>query len=236
MNGPLWNRTLHMLQPRRLGAVVLVGTVALAAAGCSTSTPRAGAAASRLSSSADARSSAPTPALKLDSLDGVDTAVQINANTLAALTSLTVTVTPTGKAKATTTYQPAGFDFPITGGNVKVFVKGEVDPYVQGIIHHDGSGLMFAAGGKTLTVENFDVDLGTSMLMASVNGSTAGKIPLFFLDGSGLQITKDAAGHAKLDGTKVELTAESAAALNKTFSVTAFQPRLLIGIAHITVR
>ena len=28
--------------------------------------------------------------------------------------------------------------------------------------------------------------------------------------------------------------AEAAAALNKTFSVTAFQPRMLIGIAHIT--
>jgi len=72
--------------------------------------------------------------------------------------------------------------------------------------------------------------------MASVNGSNAGKIPLFFLDGSGLQITKDAAGHAKLDGIKVELTAQAAAALNKTISVTAFQPRLLIGSAHITVR
>jgi hypothetical protein len=235
MNGPLWNRTHHMLQPRGLGAVVLLGTVALAAAGCSTSTPSTGAATSRLSSSADARSSAPTPALELDSLDGGDTAVQLDANTLAALTSLTVTVTPTGKAKATTTYQPATFDFPITGGNVKVFTKGEVDPYVQGIIHHDGSGLMFAAGGKTLTVENFDADPGTSMLMASVKGST-GKIPLFFLDGSGLQITKDAAGHAKLDGTKVELTAQAAAALNKTFSVTAFQPRLLVGSAHIAIR
>ena len=235
-----------MRSTRTLAGVALAGTIALGAAACgssstgssSSSSPSSSAAApSSSSSSASASASAsPTPAAEIASLKGVDTAVQVDAKTLAALTSLKVTVTPTGKAKPTTTYKPATFDFPITGGNVKVFAKGQVDPYVQGIIHHDGSGLMFAAGGKTLTVENFDVDLGTSMLMASVNGSTAGKIPLFFLDGSGLQITKDAAGHAKLDGTKVELTAESAAALNKTFSVTAFQPRLLIGIAHITVR
>ncbi len=94
-------------------------------------------------------------------------------------TSLEVTVTPTGTAKATTTYAPATFDFPITGGHVKVYNKGEVTPYVQGIIHHDRSGRQFAAGGKTLTVENFDIDPGTSMLMASVKGMS-GKIPLFF--------------------------------------------------------
>ena len=228
-----------MRSTRTLAGVALAGTVALGAAACGSSSTGTSSSSSASSSAAAAPSSAsasasPTPAAEIASLKGVDTAVQVDAKTLAALTSLKVMVTPTGKAKATTTYKPATFDFPITGGNVKVFAKGEVDPYVQGIIHHDGSGLMFAAGGKTLTVENFDVDPGTSMLMASAKGSSGAKIPLFFLDGSGLQITKDAAGHAKLDGTKVELTAESAAALNKTFSVTAFQPRMLIGIAHIT--
>jgi len=224
-----------MLQARGFGAVALAATVTLTAAGCSTnmSTPSAGAAASSLSSSPDLRSSAPTPALKVDALDGVETAVQVDTNTLAALTALKVTVTPTGKAKATTTYKAATFNFPITGGNVKVYAKGAVDPYVQGVIHHDGSGLEFAAAGKNLTVENFDVNPGTSMLTASVNGMR-GKIPLFFLDGSNLTITKDAAGHGKLDGAKVELTAEAAAALNETFGVTAFQPRLLVGVAHIT--
>jgi len=48
-------------------------------------------------------------------------------------------------------HAPATFDFPITGGHVKVYNKGEVTPYVQGIIHHDRSGRQFAAGGKTLT-------------------------------------------------------------------------------------
>jgi len=222
---------------RILAGVALAGSVAISAAACGSSSTgnssNTSSAPSSSSSSASSPSSSPTPAAEIASLKGVDTAVQVDAKTLAALTSLKVKVTPTGKAKATTTYKPATFDFPITGGNVKVFAKGSVDPYVQGIIHHEGSGLQFAAGGKTLTVENFDVDPGTSMLMASVKGMS-GKIPLFFLDGSGLEITKDSEGHAKLDGTKVELTAEAASALNKTFSVTAFQPRMLIGIAHIT--
>ncbi len=226
-----------MRSTRILAGVALAGSVAISAAACGSSSTgnssNTSSAPSSSSSSASSPSSSPTPAAEIASLKGVDTAVQVDAKTLAALTSLKVKVTPTGKAKATTTYKPATFDFPITGGNVKVFAKGSVDPYVQGIIHHEGSGLQFAAGGKTLTVENFDVDPGSSMLMASVKGMSS-KIPLFFLDGSGLEITKDSAGHAKLDGTKVELTAEAAAALNKTFSVTAFQPRMLIGIAHIT--
>ncbi len=226
-----------MRSTRILAGVALAGSVAISAAACGSSSTgnssNTSSAPSSSSSSASSPSSSPTPAAEIASLEGVDTAVQVDAKTLAALTSLKVKVTPTGKAKATTTYKPATFDFPITGGNVKVFAKGSVDPYVQGIIHHEGSGLQFAAGGKTLTVENFDVDPGSSMLMASVKGMSS-KIPLFFLDGSGLEITKDSAGHAKLDGTKVELTAEAAAALNKTFSVTAFQPRMLIGIAHIT--
>jgi hypothetical protein len=37
-----------------------------------------------------------------------------------------------------------------------------------------------------------------------------------------------------LDGVTVELTAGGAAALNKTFGVTALQARMLFGIAHIT--
>lgn len=225
-----------MRSTRTLAGVALAGTVALGAAACgssSTGTSGSSSSPSGSSSSASSPSSTPTPVAAIANLTGVDTAVQVDSNTLAALKSLKVTVTPTGKAKATTTYKPATFDFPITGGNVKVYPKGSVTPYVQGIIHHEGSGLEFAAGGKTLTVENFDIDPGTSMLMASVKGMS-GKIPLFSLDGSNLQITKDSAGHAKLDGAKVELTAEAAQALNKTFGVTAFQPKMLIGIAHIT--
>jgi hypothetical protein len=192
------------------------------------------------SSSSGGSSSAPAPAATtpapqaaIASLKGVDTAVAVDPSVLKALTSLGVKPTPTGTGKLTMQYGPT-LDFPITGGNVKVYDKTQVTPYVQGIIHHDGSGLQFSGAGKTLTVQNFDVDPGTSMLTAEVKEMGNARVPLFFLDGSNLAISMDAAGHAKLDGTKVELTETAAGALNKTFGVTAFKANMLIGIAHIT--
>ena len=150
---------------------------------------------------------------------------------LAALTSLGVAPAPTGTGKLTMTYGPT-LGFPITGGSVKVYAKTKVSPYVTGSVQHNGSGLMFSKGSTKLIVSDFVVDPGASMLTATVAGTRG--FPLFFLDGSALAISRDSAGNAKLDGTKVELTAEAAGALNKTFNVTAFTPRMLIGIAHIT--
>jgi hypothetical protein len=142
-------------------------------------------------------------------------------------------VTPTGTGKLTQQYGPT-LDFPITGGNVTVYPKGSIDPYVQGKINHDGSGINFAGAGKSLTVQNFVVDPGTSMLTAQVKEMNNAEVPLFFLDGTDLQISMDAQGHAKLDGTKVKLTDQAAQALNTTFGVQAFKPMMQIGIAHIT--
>jgi hypothetical protein len=181
-----------------------------------------------------APSAAPAPQAAIASLKGSDTAVAVDPAVLAALTKLGVKPSPTGNGKLTMQYGPT-LDFPITGGNVKIYDKTAVTPYVQGIIHHDGSGLQFSGNGKTLTVQNFDVDPGASMLTAEVKEMGNARVPLFILDGTNLQITPpNAQGQAKLDGTKVELTATAAGALNKTFGVTAFMPGMEIGIAHIT--
>ena len=59
---------------------------------------------------------------------------------LPTLTSLHVTPAPTGTATLTMPGGAATLNFPITGGNVTIYNKGAVTPYVQGIIHHDGSG------------------------------------------------------------------------------------------------
>lgn len=59
-----------------------------------------------------------------------------------------------------------------------------------------------------------------------------GKLPLFFLDSAYPAVTKDSSDHVKLDATKVELTAQAAAALNTTSSRNALQSGMLIGIAH----
>ncbi len=173
----------------------------------------------------------------MPALTGVETSVTLDANLLPTLTSLHVTPAPTGTGTLTMPGGAATLNFPITGGNVTIYNKGAVTPYVQGIIHHNGSGVSLTAGGKTLTVENFDIDPGKSLLTAQVKQMNDASIPLFFLDGSNLQITPPGAdGIAKLDGTKVELTAEAADAINKYFGVTAFKKGILFGIAHIQAK
>ncbi len=76
---------------------------------------------------------------------------------------------------------PAG-DAKISGGSprsrsrastVTVFPPGSADPYVTGLVKHDGSGLGLTGGGTKVELKNFDVDPGTSMLMADVSARAA---------------------------------------------------------------
>lgn len=219
----------------RLATTGLVaGGLVLGATACGGSTTGGSSGSSGSQPSAAAPSASASPQAAIASLKGVDTAVAVDPSVLKALTSLGVTPTPTGNGKLTMQYGPT-LDFPITGGNVKIFDKTQVTPYVQGIVHHDGSGLEFKGAGKTLTVQNFDIDPGTSMLTAEVKEMGNARVPLFFLDGTDLKVTPTSSG-AKLDGTKVELTDTAAQALNKTFGVQAFKANMLIGIAHITAQ
>ena len=81
---------------------------------------------------------------------GVSTSVALDANFLAALKSLKLTPSPFGTA----TISAAGVaSFPITGGNVTVYKKGKVTPYVQGEIDHAGSGLTLTAGATAVHPE-----------------------------------------------------------------------------------
>jgi hypothetical protein len=212
---------------------LLAGGLAFGAVACGGSTTGSSSSGGSSAAPSAASSANTAPQAEIASLKGTDTAVAVDPAVLAALTKLGVSPSPTGNGKLTMQYGPT-LDFPITGGNVKIFDKTAVTPYVQGIIHHDGSGLKFSGAGKTLTVQNFDVDPGASMLTAEVKEMGNARVPLFFLDGSNLAITKDSQGRAKLDGTKVELTETAAGALNKTFGVTAFKPMMQIGVAHIT--
>ncbi len=214
---------IHTRLPLALAATA---ALALGAAGCGGSSDEKPNAQSQSRNPADN-----TPVASFASLSGVDTAVAVEPKTLAALTSLGVAPAPTGTGKLTMTYGPT-LSFPITSGTVKVYDKAKVTPYVTGEVMHRGSGLSFTKGSTKLEVSDFVVDPGSSMLTATVAGQPG--FPLFVLDGTDLAITKDAAGNSKLDGTKVELTSEAADALNKTFKVNAFQPRMMIGIAHIT--
>jgi hypothetical protein len=213
---------------------LLAGGLVFGVAACGGDSTGSSSGGSSAAPSAAGAPASPAPQAEIAQLKGTDTAVAVEPSVLAALKSLGVTPTPTGTGKLTMQYGPT-LDFPITGGNVKVYDKTQVTPYVQGTINHDGSGLNFAAaGGKSLTVQNFVVDPGTSILTAEVKEMNNAKVPLFALDGTDLAISMTPDGKAKLDGTKVLLTPEAAQALNTTFGVQAFKPQMMIGTAHIT--
>ena len=65
--------------------------------------------------------------------------------------------------------------FPITGGSVRVFKKGEVVPYVIGEIQRNRSGLLLSAGGTEVDLTNFNVDPGVQRVYGdvTVNGKVA---------------------------------------------------------------
>ncbi|WP_433803567.1 hypothetical protein [Actinomycetospora sp. CA-084318] len=181
--------------------------------------------------------SGPPPVASIPSLTGKSTSVKLDSGFTDALKSLDVTPAPTGRA----TVEDGTASFPITGGNVTVYKPGEVTPYVQGMIMHDGSGLSLTKGDTKVTLENFVIDPGQPATLkgkVSANGSTvADSVTLFDLDGSTLKpITTDAAaGTATLTGTTVKLSSDAAAALNKAFSTDALKGGTTVGIATIVV-
>lgn len=213
---------------------LLAGGLVFGVAACGgSSTGSSSSGGSSAAPSAAAPMAAPAPQAEIAQLKGTDTAVAVDPAVLKAITGLGVKVTTTGTAKLTMQYGPT-LDFPITGGNVKIFDKTQVTPYVQGTINHEGGGINFAGAGKSLTLQNLVVDPGASTVTTEVKEMNNAKVPTFILDGTDLMISKDSAGKAKLDGTKVLLSPEAAQALNTTFGVKAFMPMMQIGVAHIT--
>ena len=175
------------------------------------------------------------PVAKIDALTGQSTSVTLDPGFVAGLTSLKLTPGPVGSAKI-----DAGVaTFPITGGNVTYFTPGSVDPYVQGLINHNGSGLSLTGGGTKVELTDFVVDPAKSVLTGKVtaNGKVAAQsAPLFFLDGRTLKPLQMGPNNtAILEGTTVSLTKEAADLLNKTYNVTALKQFFPVGVAKITV-
>jgi hypothetical protein len=178
---------------------------------------------------------APTPAAKIDSLSGRNTAVALDANFVKALGTLKLTPAPVGDGEIS---KQGVASFPITGGNVTYYTPGSVSPYVQGEIDHAGSGLSLTGGGKTVELTDFVIDPGKSVLTGkvTVDGKVAAEsAPLFFLDGRTLKPLETEGSTAILEGTTVKLKAEAAQLLNQTFGTDALQGGLVIGVAKITV-
>jgi hypothetical protein len=206
--------------PRRLATVIVSGAAALALTGITAGTAVA----------AD-------PIATIPDLTGQSTSVRLDSGFTDALTQLEVTPGVTGDA----TLADGSVKFPITGGNVTVYAPGTVNPYVQGRIEHDGSGLSLTKGDTEVRLTDFVVDPGNPATLSgkvSAGGQTvAESAVLFDLDGSTLQPiqTDAAAGTATLTGTTVRLSSTAATALNQAFGTDAIQGGLTIGVATIVV-
>ncbi|MBG6215514.1 MAG: hypothetical protein LH475_04565 [Cryobacterium sp.] len=208
------------------------GILVAGLAGCSaTGTTTTPAPPSTSSSSAEAT---PTPLASIPSLSGVDTAVLLDADFGAALTSLGLTAGTVGTA----TLADGSLHFPITGGNVDYYDPAEsYRPFVQGSIKHEGSGFSLTAGDIVVELTNFTIDPGTSELFGdvSVNGKSAATQALLFnLYGGTLEPLKMDGDNAILTGTTVHISSVAAGLLNSTFSTDAVADQMLVGVATIT--
>lgn len=155
-------------------------------------------------------------------LDGGSTTLTVDKGTLGVLVKNKVAVTPIAGASA----KGRSFTFPITGGRVDAKT-------VAGTIEHSG-GLQFAAGGKKLRVQDFVIDTRKGVLTARVSG-TKTRVPLLKLNLAGADIDRSS-GKVVVADVRATLTAEAAAALNKTFGVSLFKRGLKIGVAKVTAR
>lgn len=178
---------------------------------------------------------APNPVAVVPTLTGKTTAVALDKGFTDALTTLQLTPGTVGTA----TMEGGSVVFPITGGNVTYYTPGSIQPYVQGIINHEGSGLSLTAGDTVVELTNFNIDPGTSKLMGdvTVNGTIAApQAVIFDLDGSTLQpLQSNPDGTAVLTGTTVKMSADAAGLLNKTFNTDAVKAGLVVGVATITI-
>ncbi len=206
-------------------SVAAVGVVVLAvasSAACSSGGSK--------SSSGDTK-----PVATIAALSGPSTKVLLDAGFTSALTSLGLKPGVLGTA----TMADGSVSFPITGGNVTVYQKGKVDPYVQGDIRHQGSGLSLTAGSTEVDLQNFDINPGSSQLFGdvSVNGKVAATHAyLFNLDGSTLAPITISGGVATLTGTRVLVSPVAAPLLDQTFNTTAVKAGLLVGVATILAK
>jgi hypothetical protein len=179
-------------------------------------------------------SGAPQPIARVDALTGNSTAIALDKGFTDALSSLKLTPGTVGTAKL----QNGSLIFPITGGSVRVFKKGEVVPYVIGEIQHNGSGLSLSSGSTSVDLTNFNVDPGVQRVYGdvSVNGKVAATDAyLFTLNGATLKPLTTSGNTATLTGTTVEVSPVAAPLLDSTFKTDAVKAGLLVGTATITV-
>lgn len=171
---------------------------------------------------------------------GSATTVDFDPATASALTSLKISVAPSGGAVASS--DGSSVHFPITSGYAEVHLQHAVTPgWIQGSISHTGSGLTLtgppAQGSNMLTrvaLSDFTVDPGNSVLYGTVNGRLP-QIPLLTLDGTAVTEGTDSTGAVLLDGTVAKLTDVAAGALDTAFGITALHAGIPLGTVHVAL-
>ena len=168
----------------------------------------------------------------IPSLSGEGTSVTLDGGTAAALTSLGVSIAPTGTATfdaATST-----ITFPITAGYAEIHSDLSTKPgWILGSIDHAGSGFSLTAGSTKVELGDFVVDPGNSMLYGTVGGTPM--VPLLFLDGTNVKVGSEN-GNVVLDGTVAKLTETAAGALNQAFNVDAIKAGTPLGVVHLVAK
>jgi len=213
------------------------GALIFSLAACSSNSGTATDTSSTSTSASAEPSAEATPLASIADLsNGVDTQVTVDASFVEALTSLGLTPGVVGSATFDST--TGTFAFPITGGNVDYYdPNGDVRPYVQGEIDHDGSGLSLTAGDTVVELTDFRIDPGESKLYGTVtaNGQVAAEDAyLFNLWGGTLKPLQMEGTNAVLEGTTFHISPDAAALLNQTFNTDAVQDEMLVGVAKIT--
>ncbi|MCW2758432.1 MAG: hypothetical protein JWO46_2178, partial [Nocardioidaceae bacterium] len=185
---------------KRILAATAVAGMAFSLAACGSSNDSSTSSSS--DSSSTTKASAPKPVASLDAIAGKTTAVKLDQGFADALTTLKLTPGVVGTAKLT----DGSLVFPITGGNVTIFKKGQVSPYVIGQVQHEGSGFSLSAGDTKVEITNLNVDPGVSRVYGdvSVNGeSVVTSAFIFQLRGASLKPLQVEGETAVLEGTKV---------------------------------
>lgn len=181
------------------------------------------------------------PVGQFKTLSGDSTSVVLDAGFVKALGALKLTPGLIGTAKMAN----GTVSFPITGGEATIYKKGEVTPYVQGVIDHNGSGLSLTGGPTKVDLKNFVVHPGdNSDLTGEVDVVSGGKttvaaksMKLFDLDGSTLETpTISKSGVATLQGTTVYLSADAAKALNAVFMTKALAGGMTVKVGTAIIK
>ena len=155
-------------------------------------------------------------------LGGGATTLTLDRGAARALTSLGVRVAPVSGAKATA----QGLSFPITSGRI--------DPATGAGTYRHSGGIRLSAGKTRLTLSNFDVTVKkNSTLSVRVNGGRR-LIALIPVVGKA-RVTRPGID-TTVSNVDIHLSTAGAAALNATFKVKAFRPRLKLGSVKIVAK